>query len=672
MDSTVHTGQTKSTSGISLVSLSFTSREKEKAVLLLHVRAASRDAKVLEDESAAIIQNSLLATEGESWHRLDGTLKELNGLFKGFLMSQTIEEIHAVVGLLDTSGTLHAAQAGRGEVYLIRGGATSQITEAMRGKPSPVFVHISSGPLEPGDAVVFSSQRLLRSLTTAQLAQTANRGDQILREIAVALDGEREQAALAAIQLTGGRRGSGDEEELPSTPPRRAASAGRQFRKQSMFASLLPALQSKAKTLLSKRPELSLPSSSRLRSQRARASAAGSALASTVRTLRESVRTFTADLRHPQRKRRAHLLLVASALVAFLVLWIVVQLFITAQRSKSNTELGQLVSKITAELKTVDNLRLIGDNEKANALLQLAEQQAKQVINSGVNSYRSEGLTLRDRIVAKKEEINNIVRISPRVVVNLASKSADITAQGMVGISDGEFVVYDRQNWYHVLLNSLEDGKKLSDEELIIDGASFPRYKSQVFLTTGNSVIELVSGQPVSMKTEDAKGWVTGKDAETYLRFLYVLSSDNKIYKYERLSGRYGTSVQYNINGDLSGALDMAIDGSVYVLKDKGTVVKLFRGEAQPFTIRHGPEDVLKDTTKLFKVTERNFYFLDPLRKRIVVTTDGGASGESSYAKQYVLEGEIGKLQDLYIDPDEAHLYVMDEKKVYVVDLGTR
>jgi hypothetical protein len=176
------------------------------------------------------------------------------------------------------------------------------------------------------------------------------------------------------------------------------------------------------------------------------------------------------------------------------------------------------------------------------------------------------------------------------------------------------------------------------------------------------------------MKTDDPSGWIIGKDIETYLRYLYVLSPDNnQIYKYERLSNRYTAPSEYNVNGDISGALDMAIDGNVYILKEGGEIVRLFRGEARPFTIRYAPDDVLANSTKLFKVADANFYFLDPVAARVVVATDGGSTGEASYSRQYILEGDqIGTLQDLYVDPDESQLYVLDDKRMYVIDLGTR
>jgi hypothetical protein len=174
------------------------------------------------------------------------------------------------------------------------------------------------------------------------------------------------------------------------------------------------------------------------------------------------------------------------------------------------------------------------------------------------------------------------------------------------------------------------------------------------------------------MKTEDPAGWIAGKDIETYLRFLYILSPENnQIYKYERLSNRYAAPAEYNVNGKLDGALDMAIDGSIFVLKKGGEIVKLFRGETQPFVIRHAPEqNILSTAAKVFKMPGASLYILDPIGARVVVVTDGGATGESSYKMQYVLEGDqIGTLLDLFVDPDEAHLYVLDEKRLYVIDL---
>jgi hypothetical protein len=661
MDFTVQTGQTKTESGTLLISQSFESPTGDRACILLQIKAKTQDAKTLEEECLSIIQHSLLGTEGDGWHRLDGTLKELNGLFKGFLISETVQDIHAILTLLDAADTLHVSHVGRGEAYLIRAGTASQITEFSRGKPVPSFIHISSGQLERGDIVVLSTQRLLRTLTPAQLSQLAQRGDQFLSELIVALDSEKELAALAVLHAEGqspsakNKRGQDEEPAMPASRRHSRQRAGLKLPSSLSFSvpqglkTSLSALGKNGMSLIGTLP-------------------------GRMGTLSEKFTEFLADLRHPERKRRAHLLLFAAAIVAFLLIFLVVRLSTSSQRSQTKAELQQLVTQITADIHTADNRRLAGDMEAANAILQRAEDQAKQVMDNESGLFRVEALDLLDNIRAKREEINNIVRVSPRVLVNVSGQNADVSAQGLIGISDGEMTVFDRQNAYGILLNNVYEPKKIADDDLIIDAAPFSRYKSQVFLTTGNSVIELSNNQLTTMKTEDPAGWVTGKDIETYLRYLYVLVPEkNKIEKYERLSNRYGTPVDYNVNGDLAGSLDMVIDGAVYVLKEGGTIVKLLRGESKTFSIRFLPQDALKSATKLYKVADGNFYFLDPAHARVIVATDGGTNGESSYVKQYILEGEqLSGLKDLYVDPDQTHLYVLDDKRVYIVDITAK
>jgi hypothetical protein len=658
MDIAVHTGVTKGGDETSVLSLSFTSKNEETVILLLQVAADERSARTLEQECKTVVQHALLETEGETWNRLDGTLKELNGLMKGLLLSRAVEEVHAIAAIVDKEGMLHVSSAGRGEAYLVRGGQASQITEYTRGKPVSAFVHISSGTVEAQDTVVFATQRLLRAFTPAQLAQTVLRGHHSLQELTGTLDDEGEQAAVAVLHA------GGIAPAAEAAAPARSSSqlpSRRQGRRSSRFA-LSDSLSFLGKARAAVAPFMA--------SALKKGAAGMSNFGPHAQKVREKAGNFFADLKDPVRKKRAHLLILAAAVTVFLVIFLVVKLTTNSQRSKTQAELGTLVQKINDEIKTADNRRLAGDTDAANEILQRADAWAKQVMDNESGLFRVQALDLLDKIRSKSEEINNIVRLSPRVLVNLTSKNSDISAQGLVGIADGEFIVYDRQSWYHVLLNGVDDGKKLVDDGLIIDGTALPRYKVQVFMTTGNSVVELQGSQPTSMKTEDPAGWVTGKDIEGYLRYVYVLTADNKIFKYERLTNRYGTASQYNVSGDLTGALDMTIDSSVYVLKEGGAVVKLFRGEAQPFAINHVPVDAFKTATKILKVSDSNFYFLDPAKSRVIVASDGGADGQSSYLRQYVLEGDqIGKLQDFYVDPEESHLYVADEKRVYVIDL---
>lgn len=649
MDINVQTGHTKTVGGIKLVSNTATSALGERVCVLLQVHANAQEAKTLEKEAMIIAKHALLETEGEASARLDGTLKELNGLFKGLLLARKIDDVHAIISIIDTDQTLHVSHAGRAEAYVVRAGSASQITEYTRGKPTPAFVHIASGTLEPKDIIVFSTQRLLRTLTPAQLAQHAQRGDQLLDEVKVALEAEKEMAALGVMYIEGKR-------------PQRAAPVKKMQNRRSGRK------RGRSKERLS-------PASVVLGVLGGLGARVADAISSTgfLDTVRQKGADFLADLKDPTRKRRAHMFLLAGILIVFLLVWSVVNLSTYSQRSKTRAELEQLIEEIETDIRTAENRYLTGEIDSSNAILQRAEERAKQVMDNENKLFRSQAHDLLSRIRTKREETNNIIRLSPRIVVDVSAKNQDISAQGLIGLSDGEFVVYDQADLYRVLLNSIEDPDTITDDEQIIYGTAFPRYKTLVFQTNGNSVIELISNQPTSMKTEDPAGWITGKDAEAWLRYIYVLSPENnQIYKYERYSNRYAAPSEYNVNGDLSGAIDMAIDGSVYVLKEHGEVVKLFRGEQRPFVIRHLPGNILESATKVFKVLDGNLYFLDSANKRVVVVTDGGSTGESTYMKQYVLEGDIDILKDIYVDPDESRLYVMDAKSIYAVDMGNK
>ncbi|MFH0770014.1 MAG: hypothetical protein V1926_01410 [Candidatus Peregrinibacteria bacterium] len=654
MDVLVHTGHTKAAANLSLIVHALKSSLGEQVIVLLQIHATAQDAKTLEKEYMTVVEHALLETEGEASERLDSTLKELNGLLKGLMVSQSVDDIHAIVGVVAADGVLHVSHAGRAEAYIVRAGAASQITEYSRGKPAPAFVHIASGGLESRDTVIFSTQRLLRTVTPAQLAQLAQREDQIIDELKIALDAEGEHAALAALQMPDRRTREPAAKAPAPLPPRghrRRALAWQQWVRLDAITDMLSRGLKKIGAL-------------------------GSLLASTgmIERAKSLPAKVTADLKDPKRRKKMNLILLASAVGVFLVVWAVVNLATSTQRSQTSAELEQLMVQIDTDLRTAENRQLAGDIDSANAILQRAEEQARNVADNESGLYRTETLDLLDRIRQKREEINNIIRVPQRVAANIAAKKADVAVQGLIGIKDGELVVYDRQDLYRILLNSVDEPSRIADADLLLRGTYFARMETLLFQTTGNSIIEVIGGQPTSMKTEDPAGWITGKDLETYLRFLYILSPENnQIYKYERLSNRFGPSAQYNVNGDLSKAIDMAVDGNIFVLLEGGQVVKLLRGEVQPFVIRHLPEGSMTSATKVFKVQDGNLYFLDPLHRRVIVATDGGKTGESSYLRQYVLEGDqVGTLNDLYVDPDQLRLYLLDEKRVYSVDLGAK
>lgn len=641
-----------------LFSRSFKNDEGEQIITLVHSEGREKEVHHLVQEWYGIIERALLPSDRGAYERLEEALKELNGLLKGTLISEHIREVHAVIALFDRGNTLHVAQAGRAEAYLTRGGSTVQITEGGDTSGHAQFLHIASGELQGGDAVILSTERLLRSMTPVQITQAQRRRGETLDSIRDVLDGEKEVAALALLTL----KESGRQPSL--VPP----SASPALRRREAAGSILAKITRASRTGFLQRTKARLPPW--------RGGAVLAQAQHTLATARKNARTaivrFTEDLQHPTRKRQAHLLLLAAAIVVFIGIWAGFQLTVNSMRHQTRLDLQKLVEKIEGDLKMVENRHLMGDSEAANAILARAEQEARNVMQHESGLFRTDALELLDRIRAKREAINNIVRLTPTVAANLSARNPDVSARGLIGIERGRFLAYDRQNLYSIIVNAVDEPKLLDGENLILDSAPFERFKTQVFLTKENRLIELIDGQPTAMKTDDPGGWLTGPDIETFLRFLYILSpQNNQILKYERLSNRYSAPSEYNVNGNLEGAIDMTIDSDVYVLHQGGKVTKLLRGEEKPFVVRNIPEGALKGAVKILKPSEKgNLYFLDPEDKRIIVTRSDDTSGESLYIRQFVLEGEqVGILQDFYVDSEETQLFVLDEKRLYSISL---
>lgn len=644
MDVVVRTGRTKAQRGTTLLSRLLEGEKEEKIFFLLHVQAKAEDVKKFEEDCVTVLTQSILETEGESLQKVDGALKEINGLLRGFVSSEGLQDLHLIVAFLDGEGLLHVSHAGRAEAYILRGGSVSQITEYTKGRHTSAFAHIASGQLESRDTLVLSTQRLLRSITPAQLVQHSQHNGEFLDAIKSTLETEGEQAALVTLRVD------------PSSLP--------------LGTSALPKRGRRSRTLPS-----SVFSSFSFLSPSALRESVEKIVGGiwSVSVLSRRCTQFFAYLVHPKRQPRAHLLILAGSLTMLLIVWVVVQVSFSSQKGKVRTELSALIEQTNGELRTAKNRHLAGDTNAANALLERAESRTKQVMDHESGLFRVEALDLLDRIRSTREDINNVVRLSPRIVVNLSTKGPAVATRGFFGLDDGEFIVYDTHSLYRVLLNTVDEPQEVAHNGEVLRGVAFSRYQTWVFLLAENGVTEVIAGQPVSMKTEDPAGWVSGNDIETYLRYLYILSpKNNQVYKYERLGNRYTAPVSYNVNGDLVGAIDMTIDSNVYILKEGGEVLKLFRGEVQPFSIRKAPDGILDGVTKLFKVFDGNLYLLNPTDRRVIVV-GGGAGGEVNYLKQYVFEGEqLGELKDIYVNPDETHLYLLDEKRVYTVDLGTK
>ena len=163
------------------------------------------------------------------------------------------------------------------------------------------------------------------------------------------------------------------------------------------------------------------------------------------------------------------------------------------------------------------------------------------------------------------------------------------------------------------------------------------------------------------------EGWQNISDAVGFGSNLYLLdkSKTGQIWKYLGVTSGLSSKRSY-LKGesyDLSEAMSMTIDGSVWVLFSDGTIVKYVQGVKDAFVVA-GLDKNFEEPIKIFtSPEEKNLYVLDRRQTRVVVV---GKTGE--YQAQYIWPGMAG-VKDLIVSEKLKKMFLLTGEKVFTIDL---
>jgi hypothetical protein len=165
---------------------------------------------------------------------------------------------------------------------------------------------------------------------------------------------------------------------------------------------------------------------------------------------------------------------------------------------------------------------------------------------------------------------------------------------------------------------------------------------------------------------------------------LYILDTDaNQIWRYDPREDTYPDRPdRYFATSpprSLADALDMAIDGHIYVLYEEGEILQFLRGEHQPdFYVRGLPGDGMQAVALAVDQDGSSgaVYVADARNKRIVVLGPDGAFQAQLRADEAVgADAAVGAgvafdaLESLVVDEPARRLYVVSGGRLYVASL---
>ena len=179
------------------------------------------------------------------------------------------------------------------------------------------------------------------------------------------------------------------------------------------------------------------------------------------------------------------------------------------------------------------------------------------------------------------------------------------------------------------------------------------------------TIVEIEDGEVVDEVGVDEWGEI--EDAVGFGENLYLLdkSVEGQIWKYLGVKSGLSSKRSY-LKGedyDLSEAVSMAIDASVWVLFSDGTIVKYTRGKKDVFVVS-GLDQGLEEPIKIFTSPEvENIYVLDQKSMRVVVISKTG-----EYQAQYLWPGMAG-VKDVVVREELKKMFLLTGEKVFTIEL---
>ncbi len=319
------------------------------------------------------------------------------------------------------------------------------------------------------------------------------------------------------------------------------------------------------------------------------------------------------------------------------------------------------------------------DFSAAQGLQNLNPSQAREKIDSArVNLDKALNIKPGD---TQGEELKNKINEQEGVILqqfsaqnfpefldlNLIKK--DFRANRM-SLEGGKLLILDQNTDTLVLIDVVKKSNQvLAGKEKLGDGqfASLNSGAGFVF-SQDKGVVKLdINNQKDSVATKPDDEWGKIIDVAGFSSNYYLLDMlKNQIWKYVGTSTGYSDRRNYlneDVKAEFTGATRMQIESSIYVLKQGGEILRFTRGAKDTFALS-GLDKGVKDPKSFFVSSETdNLYILDSGNSRLVIV---GKAGE--YKGQYGGD-KFATASDLVVSEKEKKVYLLEESKIYTLDL---
>lgn len=204
---------------------------------------------------------------------------------------------------------------------------------------------------------------------------------------------------------------------------------------------------------------------------------------------------------------------------------------------------------------------------------------------------------------------------------------------------------------------------KLLAAEIDNTGSAFTQNDDFIYYIDNKGVTKIDKGNDKSEAIID-KDWKTAGGIGTFGSNVYVLDKTDNVLKFAPSGSDFAKSDYFASDApDFSSSVDMAIDGSVYVLNKDGSIKKYTRGKEDAFEVS-GLTKALSNPSKIYtNENTDNVYILDNGNSRVVVLDKDG-----KFLSEYSAD-VIKNAKGLDVNESAKNLFVLSGDKIYKIVL---
>ncbi len=217
-----------------------------------------------------------------------------------------------------------------------------------------------------------------------------------------------------------------------------------------------------------------------------------------------------------------------------------------------------------------------------------------------------------------------------------------------------------------ILIDSKEQGELLDIVWLEPGGG---RERGSLLILKGDALLEYDPLKGLSSPSvAETASWQEPRRAGGFEGNFYLLDVEAKrILKYLPTARDYNSApLHYIVEAEFESAVDMAIDGDIYVLLAEGVIMKFTAGERQPFVVE-GLEEGFSNPQAIFTNPETEHIYVVESGRVVELSKEGRFVRELRPSRE---EGEaFQQLSAVFVDEGRGRLFILSGKRLYLADL---